>query len=454
MSFALCLIVCFLGAVLSAADIPAKERIVILITIDGFPAWIWKDPSLSTPTLRKLAAEGAAAGGMSVSNPAVTWPNHTTLVTGVNCAKHGVLFNGMLTRQGPGKPNKFEPWRDKNELIRVPTVYDLAFKAGLTTAHVDWIPTQKAGTFSWEFPERADPKGIIENEMVAAGLMTQKDLDDFGKRNIVFRDEIWTRAGEYLITKHKPNLLLFHLLTTDSSNHKYGPGTLASFTAYAYADSCVRRLIEALHAAGMKDRYTLIITTDHGFKTAKRIIRPDALLRREGLLKRAGPTVTSCGVISKSGGGYSMLYITDPAKKAELTPRLKELFGNIEGVARVYEPSEYSALALPHPADNDQAGDLYLAAKSDYAFNDSFTEGEIVIDVSSDPTLYVGNHGYLNGDPQLNGVFIASGYGIKRGVTIEQMRNLDVAPTIAKLLGIELKNVEGKVLEEILDLKN
>src|SRR6187431_1203266 len=81
-----------------AQEIPAKERTVVLISIDGFPAWMWHDPALPTPTLRRLAAEGATAGAMTVVNPSVTWINHTTLVTGVRAQKHGVLFNGLLVR--------------------------------------------------------------------------------------------------------------------------------------------------------------------------------------------------------------------------------------------------------------------------------------------------------------------------------------------------------------------
>lgn len=431
-----------------AEDIPAKDRIVVLVTIDGFPAWTWRDPTLTAPTLRKLAAAGAT-GTMKVSNPTVTWPNHTTLVTGVPCSKHGVLFNGMLIRQGPGKPFQFEQWRDKNDFVRMPTIYDAAFKAGLTTAHVDWVAIQNSGTINWEFTELSDPKGKIEQELVAAGVATQADIDDFRKRNIVFHDEIWTRAGEHILAQHHPNLLLFHLLTTDSNNHRFGPGTLASFTSYAYADTCVRRLLDTLNASPYKDKYTLIVTTDHGFKTAQRIIRPDALLRKEGLLKRAGPVVTRCDVMSKSGGGFTMLYITDPAKKAELVPRLKELFGAVEGVAHVYEPAEYAALGLPLPSENEQCGDLFVAAKPDYAFNDSFTEGDIVIDVASNPTLYPGHHGYLNDDPQLDGIFIAYGYGIKPGVVIGQMSNLSVAPTLARLLGVQFPSAEGKALDEL-----
>jgi predicted AlkP superfamily pyrophosphatase or phosphodiesterase len=87
-----------------------KEHHVILISLDGFPAWMWNDPSLQVPNLRKLAAEGASTKAMTVSNPSITWINHTTLVTGVEPRKHGVLFNGLLVRQDGNKPAKIEPW--------------------------------------------------------------------------------------------------------------------------------------------------------------------------------------------------------------------------------------------------------------------------------------------------------------------------------------------------------
>src|SRR5215203_2803119 len=104
------LLSCLLPGLLSAAN---QDRHVILVTIDGFPASIWRDPALPIPTLRKLAAEGASADAMTVSNPSITWPCHTTLITGVTPQKHGVLFNGLLVRQAAGKPPKLEPWVDR-----------------------------------------------------------------------------------------------------------------------------------------------------------------------------------------------------------------------------------------------------------------------------------------------------------------------------------------------------
>jgi hypothetical protein len=95
---------------------------VILITIDGLGAYYLSDPQASLPTLRKLAAEGASAEGLRVSNPSVTWPNHTTLVTGVHPEKHSVLFNGVLVRPGAGESVKIEGARDKSDLVAVPTL--------------------------------------------------------------------------------------------------------------------------------------------------------------------------------------------------------------------------------------------------------------------------------------------------------------------------------------------
>src|SRR5688572_31434859 len=119
--------------------VPAKDRTVILISIDGMPAWLWADPTLPIPNLRRLAREGAVADAMTVSNPSITWINHTTLVTGVPPQKHGVLFNGLLIRQPMPLPPMIEQWRDKADLVRVPTVYDVAHQNGLTTAQVDWV---------------------------------------------------------------------------------------------------------------------------------------------------------------------------------------------------------------------------------------------------------------------------------------------------------------------------
>jgi hypothetical protein len=207
-------VVC-LAPALRAAN---ADRHVVLISLDGFPAYSFRDPSIPLPNLRRLAAEGAVADAMTISNPAITWPNHTTMVTGVSPRKHGVLYNSLVTRQGPDKPTKVDQWVDQTQLVRVPTVYDVAYKAGLTTAEMDWVAITRSKTITWAFPERIDADSALPKEMLAAGAITRAELDLAltNRANIVSRDEMWTRAACFVLERHRPNLLLFHLLTTDS----------------------------------------------------------------------------------------------------------------------------------------------------------------------------------------------------------------------------------------------
>ena len=87
------------------AQAPVKERMVAVISLDGFPAYALDDPRLPIPTLRRLMQNGASAR-MTTVNPTVTWPNHTTMVTGVRADEHGLLTNGTISQTGAWPPVK------------------------------------------------------------------------------------------------------------------------------------------------------------------------------------------------------------------------------------------------------------------------------------------------------------------------------------------------------------
>ncbi|MBI3696773.1 MAG: alkaline phosphatase family protein [Acidobacteria bacterium] len=426
-----------------AAEIPPRDRTVVVISLDGLPARAFDDPKLPVPTLRRLAREGAVAKSMTVVNPAVTWPNHTSMVTGVPPARHGVLFNGMLMRQGPSSPVRVEPWRDKAEMVRAPTVYDLAHQARLTTAQVDWVAIYHARTITWEFPERPSVGGRIEQEMIAGGLVTAAEVEDFAQANVTWRDQVWTRAAGHILEKHKPNLLLFHVLNLDGTHHRYGPGVPAAYSAIAFADSRVAEILRAIETAGLAGKATVFVVSDHGFKATTHNIRPNVALRRGGLLLAQGGIVT-CYAYVVPEGGSAMVYVTDPANRARLVPRLKEMFRDVEGVERILEPADFSALGLPDPARYDQMADLVLTAKNGYAFAAGW-DGDVVT-----TTERGGQHGYLSTDPDMDAMFLAWGYGIRPGVQLERVANVDLAPTIAALLGLKMEGVAGKKLSAIL----
>lgn len=433
------------GAVAQTALAPTPRKpIVIVITIDGFPARALKDPRLPMPTLRSLAAAGTVAIAMQPINPTVTWPNHTAIVTGVDASRHFVMANGLILWPADRTAPEVEPWTDKDKLVHARTLYEAAADKGLSTGQVDWVAIYGAKGVRWQFGEKPDLRDQIPQELIARGILTRDQVEHFGEKSSpAWHDEIWTDAAVDIIEKHTPDLLLLHLLQTDSIQHQYGPLTPAAYTAYADADQCVERVVEAARTAGTLDRTTFFILSDHGFATYTHTISPNVALVELGLLHRQGDSYTG-SVWVKAEGGAASLYLRDTKRRAELVPKLKAYFATIPGIEHIYTNEKARSIGIPSDSDSDQAPQLYLTASPGYAFSDN-TSGTLS---STNPPQ--GQHGYLNTMSDMQALFVASGAAVKAGLVLGQISNLQVAPTIAKILGIQLPDAKRLPLNEIL----
>ncbi len=437
MKLAVLIILSFLGLRAQATD-----RHVIIVSIDGFSNIALQNPDTPVPTLRRLMREGAtAANGMWPVNPTVTWPNHTAMMTGVNAARHGLLYNGLPVRTS-GKPMRVEAAVPKTELVLAPTVYDLAHEAGLKTAEVDWVAIESAPSIDWSFFEIPKADSVVVREMIAEKMVTPEQIQGFTHLSIGVRDEIWTQAAIHILNKHRPNLLLFHLLTTDSVQHRYGTGALAAQTALALADQHLQQLLDAVKQNGMLGQTTVFVVSDHGFHNAKKLIHPNVVLRREGLLR--GEDADAWAIPE---GGTAMVYLTNEARRGELSSKLRSMFQDVEGIQAVIGPDEYQKHGFPPPGPQSRMADLVLSAADGYAFSGG-ADTAVVTDVPAGTVA--GNHGYLRAMPDMRAVFVAWGAGIRPSTTVPEVRNIDIAPTAAQLLGLEMKNVDGRVLTEVL----
>jgi predicted AlkP superfamily pyrophosphatase or phosphodiesterase len=313
-----------LAALSCSAYVLAAEKSVehvVIISVDGFPAYLLDDPKAPIPHVRRLAREGVSATGMRVVNPSVTWPNHTSLVTGVRGDKHGVLANGILTRHGTGQPVTIEPKHDQADLIRVPTLFDIVHQAGMTTAAINWPCTRNSKTLDDNFPdvpenvEYTTPR--LREELQAVGLLRGEAKNFIKDTSGPERDYVWTEATGLVLAKRKPNLMLLHLLNVDGSHHALGPQSPGGYTAIAYADACVGQVLDAITAAGMQNKTAVFIVADHGFMLTPKALKPNALLRREGFLKAGrGGKIEEARVQVVPEGGMGLLYFSDPSLSA------------------------------------------------------------------------------------------------------------------------------------------
>ena len=108
--------------------------------------------------------------------------------------------------------------------------------------------------------------------------------------------------------------------------------------------------------------------------------------------------------------------------------------------------NEVTRYGLPLPSESNQMGAFFVLAKPGYAFT-ADVAGDVVVDA---PAASLGSHGYVATDPELQAIFIASGRGVNAGVRLDGVNNLDIAPTVARLLGVRLDGMQGRVLSEML----
>ncbi len=432
---------------------PHADRCVVLVSVDGLANFYLDDPQADMPTLRQLAKTGARADGMVCSFPTVTWPNHTTLVTGVPPAKHGVIGNNYLDRQSAtAVPFIPDPLFDKDQIVKVPTIYDAAHKAGLVTAGIVWPATRNARTLNWTVPDmfgkEAWPKygtQVWLAELREAGLpVDQHGTWTAASGGGVQRDWLYTRMARHLFQNHPPNLLMIHLVEVDHVEHKDGPKSPEAYWSVSFADDRLRDIAEAIKLSPHRDKTTLIVASDHGFFPITKDIRPNVLLKREGLLSKENKRAYCL-----AQGGASMVYVLDDAGREATIRNLKKKFAAVEGIQAVLGPEDYQKLGQPTPGEDARAPDLWLAAKTGYSFTNTETGDDLVVPRSSPG----GTHGYLPDQPDMLGTLVISGFGIQPGTKLGKIQNLDVAPTIARLLGIEFPTAEGKPLTSALNDK-
>lgn len=433
---------------LSIVSIAQPVKYVVLISIDGFRPDFYLDPSWNAPNLRHLMHEGVYADYVRGVFPTVTYPSHTTIITGALPARHGIYYNAPFEPEGvTGK------WYWEEKLIRVPTLWDALHQAGYKTASIGWpvtvgapvdylipeawVPDKTADRVN---PERINsyPKGLFEEvEQNATGKITSNnDLD--GEK--LTTDDNFSRMAAYIIKTYKPTFTAVHFICVDAAEHEEGRDGFAVRKAVASADHAVGKVLESLELAGMKDSTAVIITGDHGFADINTTIFPNVWLAQNSLITRtAGKIEWKAKFHSASGSGF--LYLKDPNDKktlGEVVKILEHLPPSQKKLFRVIEKAELDKLGV------DSAVVLAISPVEGVSIGLSDT-GDAIRAAGQR-----GTHGFFPDYPDMHTGFIAFGPGINKGYVIHQMGLEDIAPVITKLLSLNFTAPDGVLLPGIL----
>jgi predicted AlkP superfamily pyrophosphatase or phosphodiesterase len=263
---------------------PAARPAVLMVSIDGMRADYLADADrygLKLPVLRKLMWEGVAARRMIPIYPSVTYPAHTSLITGCRPAKHGVLGNEPFQPLVEGRTDWY--WFDR--YIRVTTLHRAFKQAGLTTAAVSWPVTVGAKTLDYNAPEyweaaNFDGSFLIKTQEASTPGLIEAAEKRFGfKPDLTHADEMKTLIARHIVLAYRPDLLLLHLADLDKKQHLNGPGTPEVLATLEKADHLIGELLDSYREAGMTDRLIAVVVSDHGFEAVDHEFRPNAVLR-------------------------------------------------------------------------------------------------------------------------------------------------------------------------------
>ena len=424
-------------------------RHVILISIDGFAAYHLYNQELELPNIRRMIGEGVWAASSETVFPSVTHPSHTTIVTGVEPRLHGVLSNGLFNRE---TGERFHPTNKSHaDIVRAPTLFDAAKKKGLATAAFFWPETKDDPAVDFNIPEVFTPerKGDISavnpkiiDELQKAGVPIDLYFRWYGSPRQGAGDAILAEAAGYAIRTHKPNLLAIHILVTDEVQHEHGPHHYLSQAALTQADYCVGLLREAVEQAGLAADTTFIVTADHGFHSVYHQFNIRPAFEKAGLLDR----------IELRGGGWTIsVVLKDNFDRRQDQLKLDKVFAELrvmKHIARIVPPEEFHSLGQPRFEESPYAFGHYLIIPDIDTYLVADAKDPAMERKLKEPPSH--SHGYLPQHPRMYPSLVLSGSGIKKGQTIGHVRQIDIAPTVARLLGLEMSNVSGRVIEEAL----
>lgn len=418
----------------------AQDNHVVLISIDGLRPEFYLDPSWGMVNVRQAMQTGSYAEGVRGSFPTVTYPSHTTIVTGVLPAKHGIYYNTPVEPLGiSGK------WFWYYKDIKVPTLWTAAKAAGLTTAGVSW-PVTVGAPIDYNLPEfvvlpknkgekkdeikgmydESNPKSLFQE--VQDNAIGKLDKEYGATLDFYTNDQNKARMAGYILRKYKPGFLAIHIGLTDHFEHEQGRDGDKVRSAVVGVDVAIKTIIDAVEMAGLKDKTTFVITGDHGFVDIHTQFNPNVMLASAGLYDDANKE--NWKAYFQASGGSAFLHLRNPGDKATLEKVNKALAALPDGVKKLFHVLDKKELTA---AKGDPNASLALAAYQGISFG-ATAKGNLLSAAKG------GTHGYLPTDfKEIQTGFLAFGRGIKQGAVLPLIGQEDIAPLIANLLGLDIK---------------
>jgi predicted AlkP superfamily pyrophosphatase or phosphodiesterase len=420
---------------------------VVVLSIDGLhPDYVLEADRLGyrVPNLRRLVREGSFARAVTGVLPTVTYPSHSTIVTGVAPARHGIFYNSPFDPLG----GNLNGWYWYAEDLRVPALWDVAREAGLDVSSVDW-PVTAGARIRWNIVQywRTEVSDAPDDRKLSRllstpGLLAEAEgvLGPYPSGNVfdVASDRRRAAFNAWVIETKRPRLHLGYLSGLDDEQHLSWPGSPAAVEVLEALDGLVGDVRAAAERGG-NGRAVMAVVSDHGHARTTHELRLNEALRAAGLiwLDARGRT-TGYKAFAWGAGGAAAVMLKDPADEATRRA-VREILDGLS--SRPDSPIErvLDGAAARRGGGFPEAA-FVVAVKPDVRLT-SRMEDPVLAEA-----LPRGSHGHLPENKEVDASFFLAGPGIPAGRDLGRVDMRDIAPTLAALLGLRLPQAEGRDL--------
>ena len=430
-------------AALVACAAPACAAPVLLISIDGLrPGDVLEaeQRGLKVPNLRRFVALGAHATGVVGVLPTVTYPSHTTLITGASPARHGIVGN---TTFDPLQINT-SGWFWFTSDIKLPTLWSVAAAAGITVANVHWPVSVGAKGVTWNLPQiwrtgHADDAKLL-GALATPGLIPELEAaigETYaqGINETVDGDENRARFAAALIRRHRPGFATVYLTGLDHQQHEDGPDTPTAHAVLERIDTAVGLVIRAERAA--HPDAVIAVVSDHGFAPVARDTNLFRVFIDAGLITLDGSgKVTSWEAMPWPTGGSAAVVLArpgDPSVQQRVAALLAQLKADpANGIATIATTRQIAAM------HGNPAASFFV----DFAPG---TEAGRFADQAGGLTSAAhikGTHGWFPASPAMRSTFLIMGPGIPARRSLGEIDMRSIAPTLARIMHVRLSGAE------------
>jgi predicted AlkP superfamily pyrophosphatase or phosphodiesterase len=436
-----------LAALLAATPVLPTQAFahpVLMVSIDGLrPGDVLeaKARGMTVPHLSEFLTKGSYSTGVHNVLPTLTYPNHTTLITGVWPTVHGIYSNATFD---PLRAN-MGGWYWYTSDIKVPTLWSAVKDQGGNVASISW-PVSVGAPVDENIPEywRAGTADDVKLQRVLAspGLAARLEhetgipLQD-ATQDSPASDTIKSQYAAHIMADFKPELFTVHLNGVDNVQHKYGPGSDEAHRAIENADAALARMEDAERDA--HPDAVIALVSDHGFAAVSHEVHITNAFVEAGLIKLDGrQRIVSWDAQPWNTGASSAIILTRPGDAA-LKEKVKAVLDKLaadpnSGVARIIGQDEIECLG------GNGGATFYVDYKLGYQ-SSSALGGPLVTDSS-----IRGTHGYFPEHAEMHSTFLIEGPGIPAGKNLGEIDMRDIAPTLARVMGVSLPSAQGRPL--------